>query len=309
MASAHALPLAEQRVLESGFSRVRDPGASGTLAFENIGHAIAYVATATAESRVLPAAAGKPVGSTLQVVFQTDGGDLTITGANDGSVILNAEGDSALFAVVRTKSGNTVTHSWKRVDIGGAAQNVKSTDATTGDIRNQYIRLAFTGDGTQGGEALRAFTNVNGNLGTAHGAHISLSYSAEAGGSETSGLGTAIRGTTHIPDIAAWAPTGTVYAGLFELFSDGAASDPAGLTELAVLALSNSGNATGRADVDTDAALIAVNGFTAASGVTNVRSSTSLVLDGGELPPNVGIRITIDGAAHYLMAVPAASWN
>lgn len=183
----------------------------------------------------------------------------------------------------------------------------KST-ATTGDNRLAYLRQILDGDGTGGGETLRAYTNVNANLGTAHGAHISLSYEAVAGGSETSGLGVAVRGTLEIPDVASWAPTGTVYAGMFELYSNGTASDPAGLTELAVLCLSNSGNATGKADVDTDAFVLSIQGFTAASGVTNAISSTSPA-EFDLTNAAVGIRVKIGSGTYYVPAIPAADWN
>lgn len=132
--------------------------------------------------------------------------------------------------------------------------------AASGDNRLLYMRYALGGAG--GGETLRALTKVEANLGTAHGAHLSLGFLATAGGSECSGLGIACRGTLHIPDIASWAPTGTYAAGMFEIFSDGSNSDPAGMTELAVLRLENAGNATGRADVDTDAVLMSIQGFT-----------------------------------------------
>ena len=132
--------------------------------------------------------------------------------------------------------------------------------AATGDNRLLYMRYQL--GGVAGGECLRAFTVVNENVGTAHGAHLSLAFTAAAGASECSGLGVACRGTLHIPDIASWAPTGTYAAGMFEIYSDGDDSDPAGMTELAVLQLSNSGDATGKADVDTDAVLISVQGFT-----------------------------------------------
>lgn len=179
------------------------------------------------------------------------------------------------------------------------------TNATSGDNRLLYLRYAMEGTGTTSGECIRAQTLVNNNIATAHGAHIGLTYEAVAGGSETSGLGAAIRGTVIIPDVASWAPTGSVYAGMLELYSNGAASDPAGLTELAVLCLSNSGNATGAADVDTDAAVLAVNGFTAANDTTSAVSSISLA----ELPTCVGISVNIDGARYYIPAVAAAGWN
>ena len=138
--------------------------------------------------------------------------------------------------------------------------------AATGDNRTAYLRLKLSGGG--GGEAARIYTNVEANSGTCHGAHISLDFLATAGGSECSGLGVGVRGTLHIPNVASWAPTGTYAAGMFEIYSDGTASDPAGMTELSVLRLCNSGNATGMADVDTDAFLFSVQGFTAATGDT-----------------------------------------
>lgn len=132
--------------------------------------------------------------------------------------------------------------------------------ASSGDNRLWYMRYALGGAG--GGECLRALTVVEANLGTAHGAHLSLAFDASAGGSECSGLGVACRGTLHIPNVASWAPTGTYAAGMFEIFSDGTSSDPAGMTELSVLRLVNGGDATGLADVDTDAFLFSIQGFT-----------------------------------------------
>lgn len=177
--------------------------------------------------------------------------------------------------------------------------------ATSGDSRLMYIRHYITGAGG-GGEALRVFTTINANAATGHGAHISLGFLATAGASELSGLGAAVRGTLHIPNVASWAPSGTLCAGMFEIYSDGTASDPAGLTELSVLRLCNSGNATGLQDVDTDGFLFSVQGFTAASGVTNVLSSTSLA----ELPASsVGLRVKIGTGTYYIPAVIAAQWN
>jgi hypothetical protein len=93
---------------------------------------------------------------------------------------------------------------------------------------------------------------------------------------------------------------------MFELYSDGTASDPAGLTELSVLRLCNSGNATGAADVDTDANVISIQGFTAATGDTNAISSTSLA----ELPAGtVGIRVKVGSTVYYIPAVVSTEWN
>lgn len=178
------------------------------------------------------------------------------------------------------------------------------TQATSGDNRLAYLRYALEGGG--GGECLRAFTNVNSNVATAHGAHISLSFEATAGGSECSGLGAAVRGTTHIPNVASWAPAGSLYSGYFEVYSDGTASDPAGLTDLAAICIANSGDATGKADVDTDASIFSIQGWTAAADTTKAISSVSLA----ELPGStVGIRTKIGGTVYYIPAVVATEWN
>lgn len=139
-----------------------------------------------------------------------------------------------------------------------------STSAVSGDNRLQYLKYFLEGAG--GGECSRATTIVNNNVGTAHGAHFGIEFKAIAGGSECSGLGVGLRGTITIPNVASWSPSGTYSAGMFEIFSDGTASDPAGMTELSVIRLVNSGNATGAADVDTDAVLISVQGFTSGTG-------------------------------------------
>jgi len=139
-----------------------------------------------------------------------------------------------------------------------------STSAATGDNRLCYYRYLMEGAG--GGECMRASTVVNTNLGTAHGAHFGIEFEAAAGGSECSGLGVGLRGTLMIPNIASWAPTGTYAAGMFEIFSEGTASDPAGMTELSVLRLVNGGDTTGAVDVDTDAFLFSIQGFTAGTG-------------------------------------------
>ena len=176
--------------------------------------------------------------------------------------------------------------------------------ASSGDNRAMYLRLKLSGGGD--GEALRVFTNVESNTANCHGAHVSLSFLATAGGSECSGTGVAIKGTLHIPDVASWAPTGTYSAGMFEIYSDGTASDPAGMTRLSVLQLSNSGNGTGKADVDDDAYIIDFQGWTPAANATEAISSTSLA----ELPAtSIGLKIRVGASDYYIPAVIASEWN
>lgn len=179
-----------------------------------------------------------------------------------------------------------------------------SSSVATGDNRLAYMRYQLTGGG--GGECMRASTVVKSNVGTAHGAHFGIEFLATAGASECSGLGVGLRGTLMIPNVTSWAPTGTYAAGMFEIFSEGASSDPAGMTELSVLRLENSGNATGKADVDTDAFLFSIQGFTAAADTTKLLSSKSLA----ELPANsIALRIKVGATTYYMLAVLATELN
>ena len=169
--------------------------------------------------------------------------------------------------------------------------------ATSGDNRLQYQWYTLSGGG--GGESLRSMTYVASNVGTAHGAHLSLSFLATAGGSECSGLGVAVRGTLHIPNIASWAPTGTYAAGMFEIYSDGANSNPTGMTELSLLTLGLTGNGTGAdtggtADVDDMAYLLTLTGGTIANGNVVEAAVT-------EANYAYAARCKINGTVMYLM--------
>lgn len=131
--------------------------------------------------------------------------------------------------------------------------------ATSGDNRGMYLREYLAGAGG-GGEALRAFTTISDvAAGTAHGAHISLNF-ADTG--TVTGLGVAMRATLHIANQATQA--GTLAAIQAEIWSDGATSDPAG-SNLSCIRVVN-GGAAGTADVDTDAYLFNLAGWTAGSG-------------------------------------------
>jgi len=163
--------------------------------------------------------------------------------------------------------------------------------ATSGDNRGMYLRQYLTGAGG-GGEAARIFSTVeNVAAGTAHGAHISLNFGAT--GSVT-GLGVAMRGTLHVPDDASWAP-GTISALQAEIYSDGAASDTDGATNVAFIRVVNGGHANGIADVDDDANLFTLDGFTVASG-------NMVEADTDETKFSHKIRCDIGGTPYYLMA-------
>lgn len=173
--------------------------------------------------------------------------------------------------------------------------------ATSGDARAIYSRLYITGAGG-GGEAVRAFCTVEDvAAATARGAHISLNWGDS--GSVT-GLGAALEATLHIREDAGMG--GTITAIKAAIHSDAATSDPNGATTLSVFNVVSQGDETGMADVDTDCYLLDIDGFSAASGTTNMVSSTSLA----ELPASsIGLRIHFDGNVYYIPAVIAAQWN
>ena len=134
-------------------------------------------------------------------------------------------------------------------------------DQISGDVRGLYMRLFMGGASGASGEAARLFTTIKtgGVAAAAHGAHISLSFQTTG---YASGLGIASRCTLHIPDQASWSTDGTYAPIQAEIFSDGAASDPANATELSYIRFSNGGHANGIADVDDDAQLFSIQGGT-----------------------------------------------
>jgi len=180
-----------------------------------------------------------------------------------------------------------------------------TSPALSGYAQGYYLRLALTG-AAGSGNAFRSYMNVDANCVNARAAHISLDFAATAGGSECSGLGVALEATLHIPDIASWAPTGTLAGLKVAIHADGAASDPAGLTELSCIRIDSQGNATGMADVDTDACIFSINGFTAAADAAHAVSSKSLT----EFPASsIAFAVNVDGARYYIPAVIAAELN
>lgn len=102
-------------------ANVKDPGSAGTFQIENKGIAVVEVVTAGAENRALPAAAGLGVGTELVVCFKTDGGDLTVTGA-ESNVVLQDAGDVAVFRVGVNGANNV----WRLMQ--SSAVNLASSD-------------------------------------------------------------------------------------------------------------------------------------------------------------------------------------
>jgi hypothetical protein len=134
--------------------------------------------------------------------------------------------------------------------------------ATSGDNRGMYLREYLAGAGG-GGEALRVFTTVdNVAAGTAHGIHCSLSFGTSG---TVTGQGIASRNTLHIPATALTSNV-TLAALQAEIWSDAATSDPGGSTLLSAIRIVNAGDATGMADVDTDAVAFDFSGWAVTTG-------------------------------------------
>ena len=172
----------------------------------------------------------------------------------------------------------------------------KSTAADAGsDTRGIYNRLYLGGATTGGGESLRSFTTIDDAVvGTAHGAHLSLNFDSTANSAQLTGLGVAGRNTLHIPNDADWT-SGTLAAVQAEIWSDGANSDPDGVTELSFIRVVNGGDATGDDDVNTDAFLLSIQGIPDAGGGTGL--VTTYATD-----PTLtkGLRIKIGSTTYYI---------
>ena len=171
------------------------------------------------------------------------------------------------------------------------------SSATSGDARGIYDRLYISGAGG-GGEALRAFTTIsNVAAANAHGAHISLSFGTSG---TVTGQGIAGRNTLHLPTTAL-ASNVTLAAVQAEIYSDGSTSDPGGSTLLSFFRAVNGGNANGRADVDDDAVLMELIGFTAGASnmVDNSDGTGGTTLDFDNV---VKLRIRIGSTLYYIPA-------
>lgn len=210
-------------------------------------------------------------------------GELTIDGR-----ILTKNDNSALFLGAGTADLPETTSVANKNFLEFRTETTTTTAGS--DTRGMYLRLYINGVSTGGGEALRAFTTVEKAIGTAHGAHISLNFDDTNG--VVSGQGIAGRNTLHIPDNASWAP-GTIAALQAEIYSDGAASDTDGATEVSFLRCINGGHSNGIADVDDDAFFLTISGGSTASGNMFAAKSSAAV--------SHVLRCKIHGTVYYLM--------
>lgn len=129
--SAAVLNYTIQQMLANGFADQPDPGASGVLSIENKGVTKFEIVTAGVETRALEAATRHPVGALCIVLFKTDGGDLTVTGA-EANVVLTSAGDFAVFIVTNnngTKVWKVATRSVGALDLSAAVTRATAAAA------------------------------------------------------------------------------------------------------------------------------------------------------------------------------------
>ena len=164
-----------------------------------------------------------------------------------------------------------------------------SSSASSGDNRLAYFRYELDGGG--GGECLRAFTDIDeNNVGTARGAHISLQV---GNGENVTGLGVGVDAQILIKAGALTAGTYGVLGS--EIYSGDATSDTAGQV-ISHLRCVNGGDATGMADVDDDAFLIEVVGYTA--GAAHLLSTSPSDKTNGAV--NATLKVRASNTTYYI---------
>lgn len=167
-----------------------------------------------------------------------------------------------------------------------------ATDAGS-DSRLFYLRFALDGSTTGGGETARIFTNVNAAVGTAHGAHTSLSFGASG---SVSGQAIASRNTLHLKSGTA---TGTVAPLQAEIYLDAADSAPPAASHSLFRGIV-AGDATNKASVTTALSLEGVQATAASSGVADMVTTGA-----ADTTSNTRIKIKINGTEYWLLATSA----
>lgn len=231
--------------------------------------------------------AAAPVGA-ITVGLMTSGAKLSLlqgTAAASASGLLIGGGTDA-------NPNTTATADGKFIELRC------STTATSGDNRLAYLSYNIGAAG--GGECLRARTILSAlTTGTAHGGHVGLVASSTGA---ITGLGVGLRGTLEITNTALPA-NGSYYGGYSEIYSTGSTSSVAAATAHAVHFIGATGDATGAATV-----LNAI-AFEGTSAADTTKMITTATLTTATIANCKGVAVTINGARHYLVAVPVADWD
>jgi hypothetical protein len=167
---------------------------------------------------------------------------------------------------------------------------ISSVATTAGsDTRAAYFRLYLNGATTGGGDALRAFNTVNAAIGTAHGAHISVSFGASGA---VSGQASAVRGTLQLK---AGTATGTLAAVQGEIWLDAATSAPSAAH--GIFRGTVAGDATNVASVKNLLMVDGVKVTAASSGVADMVTTGC-----ADATSTVRIKVLINGTSYWLLA-------
>lgn len=82
--SAHTHYPDALKAQNSGFNRIPDPGASGTISLGSITDAVCLLRSAGAESRTLAIPSGSPIGAKILLVMEVDNGTIGVSQAGTG---------------------------------------------------------------------------------------------------------------------------------------------------------------------------------------------------------------------------------
>lgn len=194
-------------------------------------------------------------------------------------------------------------------DGAGFVVGYFTTSHTSGWPAGMYLSTTCTGAGgnVTGAEGDVYLSAV---LANATGIESFLGLNAAGG---ISGHAAACQATIDYYNGALPNSGGAYMAGRFNIKGEGSNCDPTKAIRIACVELQTQGTFKSNCDFEKHAAgyAIYINGFTAASGVTNILSSTSLA----ELPSGtLGLRVGVgaDGAAgtaYYIPLVVATEWN
>ena len=200
----------------------------------------------------------------------------------------------ALFAKWVTDNIGSTTQpiTSKKANANFMGFYVSNSDATGGTARGMYMRLYLTGTSGQSGEAVRAFTTVNGTGAVGvHGLHASVSLGTSG---TITGEASGVRGTMQIANKTVG---GTVAGVLGELSADGTSSDA---TNAAMFRGTLSGDATGAAKLDDDAYFLTIDGAGTTASGNIIQSSVT------EANYGYSARCLVNGVVMYLMFATAA---
>jgi hypothetical protein len=169
--------------------------------------------------------------------------------------------------------------------------------AATGTARGFYQRLYLSGGA--GGESVRAFTTVMNNapVDTVNGAHISLNFGASAG--NVTGLGTAVRGTVHVPGRSL---TGTIGAIQAEIYGDAAQGAVGGIMSLFRGVLDGHNDLKG--SFDDNGYLLHLDGVTAGAAHVWRTGLTAATLNAAT---TCALRIRVGGTVYFIPVATAAT--